>query len=217
MIHDCTKWSFDSDQGARAESFQYRVLEMCMADTARMNINCIGDEGDDIRIRPNVFQLASQIILLPLIIGIEKSYPSAIGPSYPCVSRCTHPTIRLMDDGYSCAILLKRLPRRIGRTVVDNNNLVIVETLSKNTIDGFGDEAHPVVSRYDNRKHGADFSFTGQGRKILEDLVSGVVLRWIDTSILLFPTAGPASVMCFVTINIELQRACRGRKFCGSS
>jgi hypothetical protein len=161
MIHDCTKWAFDSDKGAHAESFQYRVREMCMAHTARMNINCICDEGDDIRIRPNVFQLASQIILLPLIVGIEKSYPSAIGVSYPCISRCTNTTIRLMDDRYSIAILLKSLPRSIGRTIVDNNNLVIVETLPKNTIDGFGDEARAVVSRYDDRKHGECFTFKG--------------------------------------------------------
>jgi hypothetical protein len=114
MIHDCTKWAFDSDKGARAESFQYHVLEMCMAYTPRMNINCIGDEGDDIRIRPNVFHLASQIILLPLIIGIEKSYPFTIGVSYPSISRCTNTTIGLMDDRYSLAILLKSLPRRIG-------------------------------------------------------------------------------------------------------
>src|SRR6266496_4017428 len=113
MIHDCTKWSFDSDEGAHAESFQYCVLEMCMARTARMNINRIGDEGDDIRIRANLFQLASQIILLPLIVGIEKSYPSAIGVSYPSISRCTNATIRLIDERNCLAILLKSLPCRI--------------------------------------------------------------------------------------------------------
>src|SRR6266700_5969455 len=115
MIHDCTKWTFDSDKSAPVESFQYRVLEMCLARTARMNINRIGDEGDDIRVRPNVFQLASQIILLPLIVGIEKSYPFTLGVSYPSISRCTNTTIRLMDDRYSLAILLKSLPGSIGR------------------------------------------------------------------------------------------------------
>src|SRR4029453_9564970 len=108
---------------------------------------------------PNMFQLASQIILPPLIVGIEKSYPFTIGLCYPCISCRTNPTIRLMDDRYTPAILLEGLPRSIGRTIVDNNNLVIVETLPKNTINGFGDEARAVVSRYDDRKHGARFIF----------------------------------------------------------
>ena len=139
-IHNCTKRSFDSDEGSRAESFQYDVLKMCMAPTAIININRIGDEGDDIRITPDLFGLASQIILLPLIVRIEKSYPSAGGLSYPCISRCTHPIIHLMDDSNCPAVLLERLRRCIGRTVVDDNNLVILESLPKNTINRFGNE-----------------------------------------------------------------------------
>ena len=100
MIHDCTKGALDSHERAHAESFQYRVREMCMAYTARMNIDCVGDEGDNIRIRPNVFQLASQIVLLPLIVRIEKSYLFTIGIAYSSISRCTNTTIRLMQDRY---------------------------------------------------------------------------------------------------------------------
>src|SRR5437762_13929637 len=95
-LHDCTKRSFDSDEGSHAESLQYDVLEMCKAPAAIININRIGDEGDDIRITPDLFGLASQIILLPFIVGVKKSYPCAAGLSYACISRCTHPTIRLI-------------------------------------------------------------------------------------------------------------------------
>jgi hypothetical protein len=58
--------------------------------------------------------------------------------------------------------LPERLRRCIGRTVVDDNNLVILESLPKNTINRFGDEAGPVVSRDDDRKHGARFRFRDQ-------------------------------------------------------
>jgi hypothetical protein len=178
-----------------------------MAHTARMNINCIGDEGDDIRVRPNVFQLTCQIILLPLIVGIEKTYPSARGLSYPCISRCTHPTIHLMDDSNCPAILLQRLRRCICRTVVDDNNLVILESLPKNTINRFGNEAGPVVSRDDDRKHGARFRFRVQSSKILHHLVSAVAFRWLATSRIVISDPSGCKCAVLVTTNVELHGA----------
>jgi hypothetical protein len=92
MIHDRTEWASDSDEAARAESFQYRVLEMCMARTARMNINRIGDEGDAIRIRANLFQLASQMISLnrPNREKLSIYHWHCLS----LISRCTNTTIR---------------------------------------------------------------------------------------------------------------------------
>ena len=79
-----------------------------------MDVYRVGDEGDDIRITADLFQLPSQIIRLPFIVGVEKSYPSTFGLSNPCISRRTHPTIRLVDDRNCSAIWLKRLKSCVG-------------------------------------------------------------------------------------------------------
>src|SRR4030095_16283694 len=80
------------------------------------------------------------------IIGVLDGNPRRSGVSDAEVPGRRGPSILLTEITNAVTERLEQRPGIVRRAVIDHEQLVVMETLSKNTFDGFREKLGPIIS-----------------------------------------------------------------------